>query len=278
MTSLTAILFYFLRDRPELDQLTTDRDAPAGLQKIARLPGSISESSGVEFLTQKKQYITHNDAGNKASLYQLDAKGTIVETYKLNVPNVDWEDLTRDDDGNLYIADTGNNDNRRKELAIYKVSVDDMTQAEAIRFVYEDQKEFPPAKKDRNFDSEALFWHDGQLYVVTKDRGQGKNANIYTVPDKPGTYKAKLVGTARINGQVTGAAISPDGNLVAVLEEEKIHLFFDFDNVATFYKGTTRELNLTGAGQTEAVAFEDNGSLIITSEGGSLYRYNINLK
>lgn len=275
MASLVGLLFYFLKDvRPE-DNLTSAEGSVAGLQKLASLPSSISESSGVEVLPQSGQYVTHNDAGNTAHLYHIDAKGKIIKAHKLNVPNRDWEDLARDDKGNLYIADTGNNDNNRKELAIYKVNMDNLSKAVAIRFTYEDQKEFPPSKKERNFDSEGLFWHSGKLYVVTKDRGRKETANIYTLPDEPGTYKAKLEGSAKFNGQVTGAAISPDGKLVAILEEEKLHLFRGFSNAAKFYEGEKEKINLKGSGQTEAVAFEDNDSLIITSEGGSLYRYKL---
>lgn len=273
MASLVGLLFYFLGDREIVGEQTKERAKVAGLQRLASLPGSISESSGIEVLPKSGDYITHNDAGNKSDLYQIDPKGEIVKTFSLNVPNNDWEDLTRDDNGNLYIADTGNNDNKRKELAIYKVAMEDLNSATAIRFTYENQKEFPPSKKDRNFDSEALFWHGGKLFIVTKDRGQEQTANVYTVPDKPGTYKAKLVGSAELNGLVTGAAISPDGKMVVLLEEEKIHLFTGFSSPAKFYEGDSKKINLKGAGQTEAIAFEDNNTVILTSEGGNLYRY-----
>jgi DNA-binding beta-propeller fold protein YncE len=275
MASLVGLLFYFLKDvGPENNITSSDRSA-AGLQKLASLPSSISESSGIEVLTQNGHYVTHNDAGNSALIYQIDAKGKVIKAHKLNVPNRDWEDLARDDQGNLYIADTGNNDNRRKELAIYKVGMNDLSKAEAIRFTYEDQKEFPPSKKDRNFDSEGLFWHKNKLYVVTKDRGSQETANIYVLPDEAGTYKAKRVGSAKLKGQVTGAAISPDGKLVAILEVEKLHLFRDFSDVAKFYEGETDKINLKGSGQTEGIAFENNNTLIITSEGGNLYRYKL---
>ena len=43
----------------------------------------------------------------------------MTETIKLKLKNVDWEDLTQDDKGYIYIADTGNNNNKRRELDIY---------------------------------------------------------------------------------------------------------------------------------------------------------------
>jgi hypothetical protein len=32
----------------------------------------------------------------------------------LQTANIDWEDITKDKDGNLYVGDFGNNDNERK--------------------------------------------------------------------------------------------------------------------------------------------------------------------
>ncbi|MCX2738848.1 hypothetical protein [Pontibacter anaerobius] len=246
--------------------------APANIERLAKLPNEVSESSGVAVMA-KGEYLTHNDAGNGPHLYKLDEKGKLLETIKLKLPNVDWEDLAQDKDGNVYIADTGNNDNSRRELAVYKVNQEQPEQVQAIRFTYEDQKEYPPKKKDRNFDSEALFWSNGKLYIVSKDRGQGQTAKIYQLPDEAGTYKAKLIGSHKLKAQVTGAAISPDGETVALLSEEVLHLFRDFDSVEKFYEGKYEKRPLKGAGQTEAVAFEDDQVLIITSEGGSLYRY-----
>lgn len=285
MVSIIGIIFFFLKDHimdggetekgTQTEEVTTPTaQAAQSLQKLATLPGTIGESSGIEVLN-KGHYFTHNDAGNGAQLFQIDEKGKVLKSNKLNIPNVDWEDMTQDNAGNLYIGDTGNNENDRKELAVYKVNAKDMTNVSAIRFTYEDQQEYPPTKKDRNFDSEAIFWHNGQIYIVTKDRGQKQTANIYQIPDAPGTYKAKLVGSAEFNGEVTGAAISPDGKQVVLLEEERMHLFSGFKEPAAFYEGQSKKIELSGAGQTEAVAFEDNNTLIITSEGSNLYRYKL---
>ncbi len=270
-----AILFYSFRDT-----ISGKRDAPkvetgVPLQKIASLPGEISESSGIVALYGQNQYLTHNDAGGKPYLYKLNEKGALIETIKLQLPNVDWEDLATDNKGNIYIADTGNNENRRRELAIYKVNLDNTTQIEAIRFTYEDQTEYPPARKDRNFDCEGIFWAEGKLYLISKDRGSSETAKVYQLPETGGQYQAKLVGSHHIKAPVTGAAISPDSKKVALLSEEKIHLFSNYSAPEEFYKGTYQKISLKGAGQTEGIAFEDDNKLVITSEGGNLYRYKL---
>jgi hypothetical protein len=35
--------------------------------------------------------------------------------------NIDWEDITKDKDGNLYVGDFGNNDNERKVYVFTKL-------------------------------------------------------------------------------------------------------------------------------------------------------------
>ncbi|MHA6248935.1 hypothetical protein ACXYMU_13410 [Pontibacter sp. CAU 1760] len=273
--ALIGLLFYFTRDMPSAPTTNTEAAPRAAFEKLAKLPGAVQESSGLIALPKNGLYLTHNDAGNKPYLYVIDAKGELKETIKLDLRNVDWEDLARDDQGNIYIAETGNNHNNRRELSIYKLNLDKPQQVATISFTYEDQKMFPPSKKDRNFDVEAIFYSRGNIYLISKDRGRQKTAKVYQVPAEAGTYTAKLIGTRDISAQITGADISPDELKVALLSEGKLHLFTDFSSPASFYEGKYKELRLKDAGQTEGVAFEDNETLMITSEGGNLYRYSL---
>lgn len=273
---LIALLYYFLGSPSDSATTASSATASKGLTKLANLPSPISESSGVAYLPEKKVYLTHNDAGNKPHLYMIDAQGKLLQTIKLKLPNVDWEDLAQDDAGNIYIADTGNNDNKRRELAVYKVNIDRPEKVEAIRYSYEDQQAFPPAKKDRNFDVEAIFWHGGKLYLVSKDRGQGDIAKVYELPDTGGQYKAKLVGEHKLGVPVTGAASSQSGQQVALVSEGVLHLFRNVKDPASFYKGDYQKIAIKQAGQTEAVAFENEKTLVITSEDGGFYRYSLN--
>jgi hypothetical protein len=266
-------LFYFM-GRPA--DPVTNKPTSSKIEKLARLPAPVSESSGVEYLADKNAYITHNDAGNKPNLYVVDEKGKLLETIELQLPNVDWEDLAQDDAGHIYIADTGDNDMKRRDLAIYKLDISKPDQIEAIRFTYGDQDKASSAQKNMKFDVEAIFWHGGKLYLVSRDRGSKQTARVYQLPDKEGQYQAKLIGEHKLGVPVTGADISKSGQQVALVSKGGLHIFRNVKSPDAFFEGDYQKINIKEAGQTEAVAFKDENTLVITSEEGGLYRYRLN--
>ncbi|WP_230679865.1 hypothetical protein [Pontibacter sp. 172403-2] len=274
-----GLLFYITRNKPGPDNTAEGRAATSGsatgkFEKLTSLPKEVKESSAIVALPQAGQYLTLNDAGNKPDLYQIDEKGDIVKTIALKVPNEDWEDMTRDTQGNIYIADTGNNNYKRKLLTIYKLREDAPDKIQQINFTYEDQKRFA-INDNSTFDAEAIFWYDGNLYVVTKDIDDKTMAKVYRLPDQPGQYTASHLGNAAVDSKITGAAISPKADMVALLADGKLYLFRNVHNPVSFYKGRHQEIDLPGGGQTEGVDFIDENTLIITSEGANLYKYTI---
>jgi hypothetical protein len=91
-------------------------------KKGIKLPSIIDESSGLAFYNDTL-LITHNDSGDKPLLYFFTLRGKLVHTLFIeNALNEDWEDITSDNQGNIYIGDIGNNNNKRKDLKIYKIS------------------------------------------------------------------------------------------------------------------------------------------------------------
>ena len=64
------------------------------IQKIARLPEIVTESSGLIFYNDSL-FITHNDSGDKPVLYVVNFKGKLVHQVVINnANNMDWEDIT----------------------------------------------------------------------------------------------------------------------------------------------------------------------------------------
>jgi len=252
----------------------------------------LKEASGVEVSSASDLIWVLEDSGNKNNIYGLNSDGKIQQTVKIeNVKNVDWEDLTSDNAGNLYIGDFGNNDNERKDLCIYKVNSDNLKQdvataSQKISFYYPEQTEFPPKKSGLLYDAESFFEHNGNFYIFTKNRSKGFDGSVflYKIPNQEGNHKAQLLGSFQACNiykkcAITSADISPDGKTVAILSASRVYFLTDFSS-DDFLSGKTEEIQLPEVTQKEGICFKDNETLLIVDEkdkktGGNLYEIKI---
>lgn len=232
----------------------------------------------------------HNDSGNSPKVYGLNQKGTIIKELKIDSKNKDWEDLTSDKNGNLYVGDFGNNENKRKKLSILKIKKeylqsDSLVPIERISFYYPNQKQFPPKKKQQYFDSEAFFHFNDSLYIFTKSRVKGDYGatSVYKIPAIPGNHAAVLIDTFKTcDGSgcwITSADISNDGKKVVLLTPNVVWLFTDF-KADHFFKGNVTPFPLDISSQKEGICFKNNTTLYISDEkshnrGGNLYEFKL---
>lgn len=246
------------------------------LHYVEKLPKSLKEVSGIEHFQNSPYLWMINDSGNDPKLFALDTLGKLRTTFYINKKNRDWEDLTTDDKGNLYIGDFGNNANDRKNLKIYKFSAYNLGDQknivpEEIKFSFPDQKKFPPKKKNRHFDVESFFYHNGYLYLFTKSRTKTAygRTNLYKIPATAGKHKAEFIDTFTtcddMDCWVTSADISPDGKKVVLLSHNYIWQFTDFKG-DDFFSGTLTKFSLDHTSQKEGICFKDNNSVYITDE------------
>ena len=141
--------------------------------------------------TQREECRFQQSLGNDYHGEEVDSEqGALAgSVHRKRGTNQDWEDVTSDG-VNLYIADMGNNRNARRNLGIYVVpwdSLSDTQAATATRFIpvyYPEQTGFPPL--ERHFDSESLFFADGSLYAIHQASATGSDsasrqpgANLY---------------------------------------------------------------------------------------------------
>ncbi len=259
---------------------------------VVKLPKDLKESSGLVTYTENTAWGIE-DSGNQDNIYKINFEGEILKVLEVkNAKNKDWEDLTKDAKGNLYIGDFGNNENRRKDLTIYKLpnpetESGDKIDAEKITFRYPEQKDFPPSKKKLVFDSEAFFHHNNHLYIFTKNRAHPFTGEtwVYKVPDKKGDYKAEFIGRLKTcedwdTCRVTSADISKDGKTIVLLGYGKLWVITDFskDNIV---QGKLREIDLGLRTQLESVCFIDKKTLLLSDEenskqGRNLYLFELN--
>jgi len=83
--------------------------------------------------------------------------------------DVDWEDIARDDQGNLWIGDIGDNACQRRSVTLYKVREPDPATATRATLLASYRLRYPDHDPGcRGWDAESLFLVDGVPYVITK--------------------------------------------------------------------------------------------------------------
>jgi len=169
-------------------------------QKVAALPQDLKECSGLVALAPNALLMI-NDSGNKPEIFITDTLGNLRLQREIpELKNIDWEAVTYAK-GVLFIGDFGNNDNKRKDLKIYRLDVSKLLSngflkvLAPITFSYANQKSFPPKNANLNFDMEAMVAKGDSLYLFSKNRTypfDGKTYG-YALPQQAGTYKIEPI-------------------------------------------------------------------------------------
>ncbi len=244
---------------------------------IASLSNLIDETSGLGKFDGN--YLTHNDKGNESEVFIISpGTGSIVRKVSIaNAINTDWEDLAQSA-SHLYISDTGNNKATRTNFGVYRIpwanfNPDNNGQGTPDALIgFTVTAPDGSGLSDDDIDCEALLYFNEALYIFTKNRLDLK-CYLYRIPAEPGQYQAEFISSFNSQGLITGADISEDGNVVALVGYNKdgnsfIWKLTDFVN-DDFFGGQKARIVL-GAysviGQTEAVTFENNETLRLTAE------------
>ncbi|WP_394749281.1 T9SS type A sorting domain-containing protein [Spongiimicrobium salis] len=250
--------------------------------EIGQLPNALTESSGLLFYNGK--LITHNDSGNEALLHEIDTVSlAITRTIRIaNATNVDWEDITQDENY-IYIGDFGNFNGDRQDLVIYRIlktayDANTSVMADRIDFSYQDQTNFDRAPNS-NWDAEALFHYNDQLVLLTK-QWQGNGTVVYSIPKLPGNHIAQPMEEYDSRGLVTGATFDPLGETLFLIGYTSLLQGFLIEvkglTTTSIFGGTTERTNLNlGTIQVEALAAIGDGRYFFSSEFFSNSNFNI---
>jgi hypothetical protein len=268
--------------------LTQCRGQALQRRMVAVMPNALAETSGL-ICTGPNRLWSHNDGGNPNEIHQIDTNGTILRTLTLQgVTNNDWEDLTQNDAGEVFVGDFGNNSNNRTGLVIYKIPNPDSISGNTVTpgridFSYPDQFDFPPADSLLNFDMEAFVAYNDSLYLFSKNRTNPFDGytKMYRLPQDTGTYVAELIDSIylgpgpMLNYWVGGAALSPGKDHLVLLSYPRCWIFSCFEGADFF--GGAKVMRTYAFTQIEAAAWKDSTHLFMTDEllngvlGGNLY-------
>ncbi|MDX2189775.1 MAG: hypothetical protein SFY32_07915 [Bacteroidota bacterium] len=244
------------------------------ISRVGTLNSEIDESSGLILADKDSLFYTHND-GNIKHLFKINAKGEIIKKINLNGHFGDVEDIAKDDSGNVFICDVGNNFNDRPNLFIHKFNPETNQYLDTVRFFYPDQKAFPPSQKEMNFDCEAVFYFKDSLYLFSKNRGN-RMVNLYQLPVSSSKkfIPAKAIDKSYIKAEVTAADINPSKTKFVLLTYGYIYVYKIENNKISFSKPLTCRKFGRG-GQLEAICFINDDDMLITNEGGKIWKMEI---
>lgn len=258
---------------------------------VLSMPETISESSGL--ILWRNSYWTHNDSGGTNEIYSLDSiTGHVKQIITLkDATNVDWEDLTHDQDY-IYVGDFGNNYGNRSDLCVYKVAKNDIpfngdtiVACEKLSYSYADQSDFTIRNLKNDYDCEAIVSLGDSLYLFTKNWANF-TTRLYALPKRPGSYYIYPIDEYNINGLVTGAVIDVENRWVVLCG---YHNYIPFIVILNdywrndFFGGNKRRINFKNnfATQTEGIAYTGNNTYAISSERTIVRKakiYKIDLK
>ncbi|WMC11855.1 hypothetical protein PU634_05675 [Oceanimonas pelagia] len=239
------------------------------LTRAGSFPPGLSESSGLA--VHKGGFVSHNDSGKPAELFVLDHRGALLRQVPVSAPNRDWEDMARH--GNtLYLADTGNNGGRRRDLRILALSLtgEGASAPVLLPVSYREQDNFRPPRHQHNFDAEALAWVNGELWLLTK-RWLDQHSAIYRLtPDAAPLSEWQRLNTGML---VTGADFDAASQTLLLvgysrgLLDRRAFVWLYPVRHNRVVEAAGKRFRLSESGQFEAIALGPDGHLYVSREG-----------
>lgn len=220
----------------------------------------IGESSGLTLSVANKDLAyTINDSGNAPNIYavQVSTGRTVGVTQVLGGPLLDTEALSIDRTGTLWIADTGDNNTKRGDVALYSLP-EPGAGDHAVTAT-----RFPVSYADGPHNVEALLINPvtGDKYLATKAVPGGK---LLELPKSLSTTSPNVPTPLQtiVPAIVTDGAFTPDGRFAVLRTYGTMSVYDAFD-----WK-LMRGVELPDQKQGETLVVEPGGdSVLIGSEG-----------
>lgn len=182
------------------------------------LPKELSETSGLACLDN--QLWTVNDSGNSATLFRINNSGDVVTRVPLAVSNVDWEAISSND-GNLFVADIGNNAGNRQQFELYQITdtLSKTPKVQTWQIKYPDQQSGLLGAYNHDFDAEAVVALTQRTLLLFTKSWHSDISHVYRIDLNSSqplimTKQADILG---LPGLVTDATLDPQtGNYLLV--------------------------------------------------------------
>lgn len=255
------------------------------LQSHAKLDKKLIPECSALWASQQNPGVfwTLSDSGNKPEIIPLRSNGSVAWGAKgitiKGAKNNDWEALTGDAEGNMIVADVGNNISNRRQLSLYmfkepKSPSTEVTEVKTVSFIWPDQKEFPDP--DLKHDCESVFKIKDNIYFLTKHR-RDTFTELWRmdVPKSDESPKLSKIAQFDAKGMVTDASVSPDGKSLAILTYRAVWVITLPMAGEAIFDGPMLYAPLSPpllSWQIEGCAWLDAQTLLVGSEQGDLFK------
>jgi hypothetical protein len=245
-----------------------------GVLAIGRISNPrITESSGVAVSRKNSDVLwTHNDGGGKRQvLYGISRTGSSLAEYHVTGALLeDWEDIAADEQGHLFLGDIGDNERERSTIAVHQIDEPELTSSRngIARVTRSWNLRYPKGR----FNAEALVVWGEFGYVITKVFDDAR-AELYrfALTNSAEVQTLHLVGELRIEAPVTGADISTDGKLLAIVSKAGAYVYRIDGNPARATAGKPFRTKFDDA-HIESCTFVPEG-LLATSEARLIFLF-----
>ena len=248
-------------------------------------------------------YWAHNDGDNGERLVAIRRDGARAGSVTIEgVRNVDWEDIDSFElDGRRYllVADTGDNGGIRKTLMLHVVEEPAaLRDGLVVKPAWSIEFRWPDGARD--CEAVAVDAAAGQVLLVSKKRVP---PDLLAVPLRPPASDTPVVAQpvglfggiaqptakdlkqnpvyGRYRSQVSGADLSPNGRVLALLNYHSVHLYVRRHGQTwgeALRQGKPDVLALPWLPQAEGIAFSGDGaSLLVAGEQvpSPLFRFRV---
>ena len=220
-----AVVLAAVTAAPGAGAQTAPPACPAG--RAGALPPGTGETSGITASSRFPGWgWMIRDSGHPASLYAIrflpDGRTLLREIRVAGADNTDWEDVVyarnRDGTGRLYIVESGQTG---RDHFIYKVPEPDPLGHRSSVGFRRYRYAYP---RGRHFNTEAAFFHQGRLVLVTKT----SPARVYRFEDRLSERRVnrpRFVGLLRGARTVSVTRVSPDGRVLVAANHNRLYVY-----------------------------------------------------
>jgi len=233
----------------------------AKVKYVGRLNPEISEASGLTYWNG--QPVCINDS-NDTLLYVMNQQYEIEAKVGLpQLKNFDWEELQVDDEGIIWVGETGINNFPHKQLALLGYHVQEKKLEKLLI-------PLSVTGKQKVLDFEAFFWRGNQLFLFSKFAADNLH-RIYVFEKKGSVLRKNTEITCWAEGHITGVAFDAESSTVAMATYGRIFIYklngLDFQPKAC--------LPIRHGMQMEAIAWKKPGLLVFLNEEGHIFELEL---